>query len=230
MYCTINWKWKGCLFMKYCIFIIITFTIISISSCGNLAYIENDRVILKKDEDLLDKAELIENKNSHLIGREVIDFNPPQIMTISSNETDNTIIAGIDVLENSIVLELADDSILIPSSITNFETINGISPEIIMPNGSAAIFTQVKLNGWTCKVGDKLIYEFEKYESDGSLQTIIIGYVLNGILYPGEEFKELSGTYQFEIVEEGDYHIYVISATSDYLALKQGTINIVSNE
>lgn len=100
-----------------------------------------------------------------------------------------------------------------------------------MPNGSAVIFTQEKLNGWTCKVGDKLIYEFEKYESNvSSLQTIIIGYVLNGILYPGEEFKELSGTYQFEIVEEGGYHIYIISATSDYLALKQGTINIVSNE
>ena len=116
-------------------------------------------------------------------------------------------------------------------SITNFETINGISPEIIMPNGSAVIFTQEKLNGWTCQVGDKLIYEFEKYESNvSSLQTIIIGYVLNGILYPGEEFKELSGTYQFEIVEEGDYHIYVISAASDYLALKKGTINIILNE
>lgn len=225
-----NQKWKG-LFMKYLIFILMTFIMISISSCGNLLYIENENVISKKSEDLLDKAELIDKKNRHLIGSEVIDFNPPQIMINSSNKTDNKSIEGIDELENSIVLELADDSILIPSSITNFETINGISPEIIMPNGSAVIFTQEKLNGWTCKVGDKLIYEFEKYESNvSSLQTIIIGYVLNGILYPGEEFKELSGTYQFEIVEEGGYHIYIISATSDYLALKQGTINIVSNE
>lgn len=147
---------------------------------------------------------------------------------LSSQDSDKKTYYKIQIPQNNIVKELANDTILPPSNITSVEAINGVSPEVSMSNGNAIIFTQKNSSGWACKTGDKLKFKFEKYKSDvNTTQTVIIGYILNGILYPGQEFKGLDGIYQLEISENGDYYIYIISATSDDMTLKQGNISII---
>ncbi|WP_077609633.1 M56 family metallopeptidase [Clostridium sp. Marseille-P2415] len=181
---------------------------------------------------LMSQAEVIDSENRNLIGTSVQDNSTPFQSAHTPNTTSNNINndADLSVPENSLVNKLASQDMLSPSSITEFEATDNITPEIIMPNGSAAIFSENDHQGWTCKKGDSLVYKFEKYPSEVTdSQTIIVGYSLDGVLYPGEEFKGSSGTYQLNITKGGDYYIYVISATSDYLALKQGTISILNN-
>lgn len=45
-------------------------------------------------------------------------------------------------------------------------------------------------------------------------------------MYDGESFGSLSGSYELKVREGGEYNLYIISAPSDYLTLKQGTINL----
>ena len=75
---------------------------------------------------------------------------------------------------------------------------------------------------------DELVYQFEKYPSEAiDQQTLVVGYVLDGVMYPGEKFTELSGEYRFKIEAPGEYFIYVVNGSSDPLSLKNGEINIV---
>lgn len=181
---------------------------------------------------LMSHAEIITSGNRNRIGTNVQDSSTPSqsATTPHGRSNNNDAHADLSVPKNDLVNKLASKDILTPSSITEFEAADNITPEVILPNGSASIFTRSNMQGWTCKKGDTLVYKFEKYPSKvTNPQTIIIGYVLDGVLYPGQEFKDLSGTYQFNITKGGDYYIYVISATSDYLALKKGAISILSN-
>lgn len=57
-------------------------------------------------------------------------------------------------------------------------------------------------------------------------QALVIGYIKDGVMYDGESFGSLSGSYELKVREGGEYNLYIISATSDYLTLKQGTINL----
>ncbi len=60
-----------------------------------------------------------------------------------------------------------------------------------------------------------------------SNQVLVIGYIKDGVMYDGESFGSLSGSYELKVREGGgEYNLYIISATSDYLTLKQGTINL----
>ena len=96
-----------------------------------------------------------------------------------------------------------------------------------MTNGSMAVFYLEDYAGWNCKAGDILTFSFEKYESDVvSNQVLVIGYIKDGVMYDGESFGSLSGSYELKVREGGEYNLYIISATSDYLTLKQGTINL----
>ena len=104
---------------------------------------------------------------------------------------------------------------------------NDTTPEIIMTNGSMAVFYLEDYAGWNCKAGDILTFSFEKYESDAvSNQVLVIGYIKDGVMYDGESFGSLSGSYELKVREGGEYNLYITSATSDYLTLKQGTINL----
>ena len=131
------------------------------------------------------------------------------------------------ITESHIIKSVADDSIVLPSSVSEFKVEKGVTPEIIMTNGSMAVFYLEDYAGWNCKTGDTLTFSFEKYESEVvSDQALVIGYIKDGVLYEGEGFESLSGSYELEIREEGEYNLYIISATSDYLTLKQGTIKL----
>ena len=129
--------------------------------------------------------------------------------------------------ESHIIKSVADDNIVLPLSVSEFKVENDTTPEIIMTNGSMAVFYLEDYAGWNCKAGDILTFSFEKYESDAvSNQALVIGYIKDGVMYDGESFGSLSGSYELKVREGGEYNLYIISATSDYLTLKQGTINL----
>lgn len=181
-------------------------------------------------------AQLVTTANRELIGKEVIDHKMPEIIRSGETKTDN---AGQNNLnedhfadnlaECHIIDEFSSDHSILPASISEFEAIKGLTPEIIMTNGGMAVFYQGDYDGWNCKLGDILSFSFERYQSEtASAQTLVIGYIRDGIVYEGKTFKELSGCYKLSVREEGKYNLYVINAASDYLTLKQS--NIIQNE
>ena len=121
---------------------------------------------------------------------------------------------------------LPNENIVLPSSISEFEVKNEVTPEIIMTNGSMAVFYVNNYKGWNCKEGDTLTFSFEKYKSETvQKQTFVIGYIRDGIMYEGESMRNIVGSYTLTIKEDGEYNLYIISSTSDYLTIKQGIIN-----
>ena len=116
------------------------------------------------------------------------------------------------------------DEVVEPINIINFETTDSVTPEVIVPNGSAAIFSQAGGTGWICNDGDELIYRFEKFPSEVGAQTLVIGYILDGVMYPGEKYLVEDGEYRHKIDKSGEYFVYVINASSDPLSLKSGDI------
>ena len=170
-------------------------------------------------------AELITPENKDLIGKEVIDNIKPEVSlgegSVVSGKYENIIEAS------NVIDSVVSDGIVLPDSVSEFEVMNNIIPEIIMTNGSMAIFYQNDYEGWSCKAGDTLSFSFEKYVSEVTPnQTIVVGYIRDGVLYDGIAYKNLEDKFELAITEAGEYNIYVISATSDYLALKQGVIEI----
>jgi hypothetical protein len=73
--------------------------------------------------------------------------------------------------------------------------------------------------------GDTLEFNFEKYKSRVvNQQNLIIGYIKDGVMYEGEAYQQLSDSYVLEAQDKGEYFLYLLSASSDYLTLKQGEL------
>ena len=65
-----------------------------------------------------------------------------------------------------------------------------MTPEIIMTNGSMAVFYVNNYKGWNCKEGDTLTFSFEKYKSETvQKQTFVIGYIVMELCMKGEHEK-----------------------------------------
>lgn len=171
-------------------------------------------------------ARVINSDNRKLIGTEIKGITPI-IASSDEQKTKLDLEVADKIPDNNIIKEVDNDEIVLPVSITNFKAVDGKTPEVIMTNGSLVLFVNGDKGGWTCKPGDKLMYKFEKYATNiTKSQSMVVGYILDGVLYQGNVMNDLSGTYQLDIAEAGEYYIYIISATSDYLALKQGEISI----
>ncbi|MDR5587430.1 hypothetical protein [Clostridium aquiflavi] len=117
------------------------------------------------------------------------------------------------------------DSALISKFIVKKENDKYITPEIIGANGSISVFTKEDGSGWTLNKGEELIINFNKYKSKiVKDQNIIIGYVLNGKMIKGKTFSDLSGSYKLTADESGEYYIYMVNSSSEYVAFKEGSI------
>lgn len=167
-------------------------------------------------------AQLIDDSNRDCIGKEIIINEPSDGMTITKAEESPPACEPPAMPENRLVER---SETLIPSSITEFPVSDGVTPEIIMPNGAVAIFTQEDGNGWSCAVGDTLTVQFEKYPSEVSTeQPVKVGYINDGVMHEGMVYRGLEGEYSIRIQETGDFYLYFMSGTSDYLSFKPGTI------
>lgn len=186
------------------------------------------------------QAELITDYNRHLIGKEgsgdymiyrngvYIDSNGIEYsLEELKNRTRNSL------PENRIITKIMEENFM-PSSIFELETKekNGvyISPEIITVNGSISVLTDTNGRGWELKAGDSVEYVFEKYKSEVvENQNILIGYVKDGVLNPSQQFDQLKGNYNLTIEEPGQYYFYIINASSDTIALREGTLRLTKN-
>ncbi len=164
----------------------------------------------------------VDDSNRDKIGKEIED---------DSNLTDTV---GTEMteqeylLESSIITNLAKD-VACPSSITDMKVEYDAIPEIIMTNGSAVVFYQKDYNGLECSAGETLDVSIETYDSDVvENQKYVVGYVLNGIMYDGE-ICQGDDNVKINVREEGEYFIYIINATSDYLTIKSGSVVIIKN-
>ncbi|MGG3284420.1 hypothetical protein [Paenibacillus solani] len=186
------------------------------------------------------QPELITDSNRHLIGKETtgdymisrngvfIDSNG---IEYSLEELKNRTRNGLP--QNRIITKIMEENFM-PSSIFELETNekNGvfISPEIITVNGSLSVLTDTNGRGWELKAGDSVEYVFEKYRSEVvENQNMLIGYVKDGVLYPSQKFDQLKGKYNLTIEESGQYYFYIINASSDTIALKEGTLRLKKN-
>lgn len=199
--------------------------IVILGSAGTLVNAATNGKVVEWVEQLFG-AEQVSIENESLIGQEVVDNSVPEVVHGEKNSTGNQ---AENIFEGShIVKSFANEEIVEPLSITEFEVTDNSTPEIIMTNGSMAVFYKNDYDGWDCKTGDTISFNFEKYESEVIQdQTLVIGYIRDGVVYQGKAFKELKGSYEMIADEDGTYNLYVISATSDYLTLKQGSINII---
>ena len=172
-------------------------------------------------------AEIVTDENRDLIGKEVVGGE-----VIISHDTESVATENVQdsqqLLANASVVCEVQEEMLMPHSIDEIQVKEGKVPEIMMTNGAAVVFYQNDYEGWKCSAGETLVFEFEKYESEVvEEQTMAVGYVKDGMMYEFDNvFRELEGRYEFKIEQDGEYYIYVVSATSDYLTLKMGEISI----
>lgn len=187
--------------------------------------------------DSLSSSTLIDDSNRSLIGTEIHDSSYIICKDgVYNNEKGEEI--NIDKLEKpgngfpeSRIVKSSKITNFIPSSIVEFPTEEStgifISPEIILVNNSLCILTKDSGNGWELSENDMITYSFEKYGSDLiDNQTLIVGYIKDGVMYEGEAFDDLVGEYNFSPSESGKYYLYLLSASSDYLSLKKGGLEI----
>lgn len=179
-------------------------------------------------ENSLYGAQIINENNRKLIGTQI----ESHVSTSVRKNSDNFYISTTNlnswdsITRSGIVSAPASADMLAPATIAEFIVINGKTPELLLKNGDCAVFSTKEGTGWNCKAGMSLSYSFKKYpiESSLTLQSMVVGYICDGILYDGTLFSNLSDTYKINILKDGNYQFYVISNTSDYLALKEGQI------
>jgi hypothetical protein len=189
---------------------------------------------------MLTRSAVVDDSNKSLIGTEIISSNYIIYKNGTYINAEGEVIdldklrkAQEGIPENRIIKEVQIDDYS-PSSI--IEVIvdkagkNSYStPEIILINNSACIFTKEDGSGWNLEEGDTLEYHFEKYKSRVvDRQNLLIGYVKDGVMYPGESFRQLSDSYVLKAEDKGEYFIYLLSASSDYLTLKKGELVRIS--
>lgn len=165
--------------------------------------------------------QILNENNQNLIGQEIVD---------SASTVNETLNEG---LNTSDIVHQIDIEGLCPNPFVEIEIndsdYNNV-PGQLMINNSVSILTKSNHKGWLLKSGDVLEYSFEKYESDVvSNQTLIVGYIYDGIMKEGTAIDTLTGTYTLEAKENGTYYIYLMSASSDYLALKESTLYYYPN-
>jgi hypothetical protein len=185
---------------------------------------------------MLTHSAVVDDSNRSLIGTEIFSKNYIIYKNGTYTNAEGEVI-DLDKLrktqegipENRIIKEIQIDNYS-PSSV--IEVVidktgeNSYStPEIILINNSACILTKEDGSGWSLEKGDTLEYNFEKYKSSVvARQNLIIGYVKDGVMYQGESYQELLDSYVLEVQDKGEYFIYLLSASSDYLTLKQGEL------
>lgn len=182
------------------------------------------------------QSAIVDDSNRNLIGTEIIDKN----YIIYKNGTytnargevidlDKLINDQEGVPENRIINEIQIDNYT-PSSIVEVivdKTGENAysSPEIILVNNSVSVLSKEDGSGWILDKGDTLEYKFEKYKSSVvDKQNLIVGYVKDGVMYQGETYQQLSDSYVLKAQDKGEYFIYLLSASSDYLTVKLGKL------
>lgn len=185
-------------------------------------------------EDLTQIA-LITEENREWIGKEmkgtgvvITDANTENIQPDKEEPDKN----NINIPSNSIFSSVANDQCVPGTTIQEIALSENKTPEMIIPDGAMGIFSKGNSCGWTCKSGDSITWKSEKYPLDNPRdQALVVGYIKDGVMHEMQIYADsLSVEYQINIEEDGIYYIYIISASSDPISLKEGEIVIKEGE
>lgn len=179
------------------------------------------------DKESFDKIELIDDTNRNLIGKE---GSGGDVLVVSADEIDQMLGSEgptpEEIPENPIVTDV-EAGVVWGHAIQEIVTEEARTPELIAPNGIVGVFSKSNGEGWACEAGDIITWTFEKYPADnGRLQSLAVGYIKDGVLHEAQAYPEMSATYEFDVTENGNYHIYFMCASSDPISLKEGEISV----
>lgn len=189
---------------------------------------------------VLDKPEVVNDENKHLIGTEINDdyyiiLDEDGICRDSKgNEGTLERIMSMNTSEvnQSRLVESIDDETLMPSSYLEVPAKGQLNnkysyPKVIMINNSSCILTDSNGAGWKLKEGDCITYKYEKAESvTAENQTMLIGYIHDGVMQTGRVDRDMTGDYSFVIKEKGVYYIWILSTSSDYQTIMKHSVKI----
>lgn len=138
------------------------------------------------------------------------------------SDADNT-----SVLPDNDIVKKNNISWMTPSDISIFKVTDIQIPQIMIPNGTMAVFTNDSGHGWDLKAGDSVKISFEKYQHETiSDQSLMVGCVQDGTLYEGEVIRDIRGEYTIKIEKSGTYNFYFIGLSSDPISIQSGAIEI----
>lgn len=163
----------------------------------------------------LSDSQFINKHNRYLIGE-----------TLSALTNNNT-----SIKEKNNLIDSVENGASFPGKLYSFSS-NEINdnfysiPEIIMINGSVNVITNSDDSAWEFRQKDLITLKFEKYESEIENQNLIIGIIQDGVLRKGESYRDLEGEYTYEVLQDGEYYIYLLNGSSDPISLKKGEIKI----
>lgn len=128
--------------------------------------------------------------------------------------------------ENAIVKENTI-SWMTPSDISIFKVTDTQIPEIMIPNGALAVFTNNREIGWDLKAGDSVTISYEVYQHETiSEQALMIGYIQDGTLVEGNILRNAKGECTFEIESSGIYNFYFMGLSSDPISIQSGDLEM----
>lgn len=183
----------------------------------------------------LDRAAVVDDSNRHLVGKELqSDYYIVYDGEYYTDSYGNSATEIDDLIDDkpasSRLVNDIEAEPLDPSSYTEIrpQNVRGKStvyPELIMVNNSVCILTKENGSGWELEKGDVIIYGYEKIKSDVvENQALNIGVIQNGVMKEPIVFRSEGGVFSFTAEEDGEYFIYLHSASSDYLTIKEGII------
>ena len=130
-------------------------------------------------EEALTEAELITDNNRGLIGTVITNTETAEAHSPDYNESNEQGEEATPTIPENTIITDVKENVLIPAAITVFIAEDNTTPEVIMPNGSCAVFApSVGAKGWICQKGDVLHFAFEKY----TLELSIMAQCLKGKL------------------------------------------------
>lgn len=170
--------------------------------------------------------ELINDKNAHLIGKELTN-NAEKNST--SKESSKTV---YNIIEESSIVKTVEKDAHIPRiaeeiAVTEKDGVC-LVPEVIFTNDSMVILKKEDGSGWNLKEGETLQVQLDLYPSEinyGGGQGIIYQYIYNGKLM-NEVYSEtdLSQNYELKAAKSGEYYICLVGASSDPITIEYGKI------
>ena len=191
---------------------------------------------------ILEQSEILNDGNRGFVGKSIVTdhyiiYDPTQDIYRDQDGNIVDIAKTPDPLsENRIIssITIPEDPDFSPASIVEIPvTEEGKKntwsvPELILINASVCVLTGEDGDGWQLSSGSEIRLSFEKYPSEVvHAQTLLIAYVQDGVMHSWESFREQNGVYTFTVPEDGMYHFYFMSASSDYLSLRNSTLELV---
>lgn len=142
------------------------------------------------------------------------------------------IISKNELHKDSEKVKEIEDNVLNPASYVEIAGEKGSDgsvkyPAMILINNSVCILTNNAGDGWNLNKGESLKVKIIKEDAGSARKrNLVVGYIQDGVLKRGEALNCDEYECVFTAEAAGEYYIYLLSASSDYLTLEG--LNIIS--